>query len=129
MALINENLERLVNERLSDIIIPSHAQSNARAVLQNLPVGVIEIMKEGIVSQINMEAAVLLGCSQEYAVGINVQKLLPEPLIEAYLGLVEGEEYCGTATLNGSDMGLKGRRITGDGGEDIVLVLYAGEVR
>lgn len=126
MAAINENLERIVNERLADIIIPSHAQSNARSVLQNLPVGVIELMEEGVISQINAEASVMLGCDPDHATGRKMDDLLPDELVAAFRILRDRMEYSGMAKLNDRDLVVKGRRIKGDDGEDIILVLYPG---
>jgi two-component system NtrC family sensor kinase len=126
MAVTNENLERLLKEGIADKIIPSHAQANARAILQKLPVGVIELMQEGTISQLNAEAAEILGCEKENTAGRSMLELLPDSLVTAFRALTEQTEYSAKATIDGREISVKGRKVKGAEEDEIILVLYAG---
>ncbi len=127
LATINENLERLVNERIADILIPSHSQSNARTVLENMPVGVIEILPEGTVSKINEEAARLLGCDKESFTGRGVDESLPDAICKAFEKFCTSPDFSTTGNIQGRDIVIKGRRVSSGETDDFVLVIYPGE--
>lgn len=124
LVLINENLARLMTERISDIIIPSHAQVVARATLNQLPVGVLEIMSEGLISQVNEEVARLFNCIPAHAVGLRLCDLFPEELCSAYDRIMMQGEFTGEIRLHDMGYVIRGRKLKTDDGNDAVLVLY-----
>lgn len=126
MAIVNENLERLVNERFSDIIIPSRAQSNARAVLDMLPVGIIEILAEGTVFQINEEASKLLGCDKERSIGRGIDEALPESICKAFEQFRDNPDFSGTVNIDGRNIVIKGRKVISGETDDFILVIFPG---
>lgn len=128
LVQINQNLERLMTQRIEDIIIPSHSQVVARETLKQLPVCVVEIMSEGLISQVNDEVARLFNCIPVHTVGARVCELFPEEFCSAYEQLMQKNEYSGNIRLNGVDYVIRGRRLKVDEGNDVVLVMYPGGI-
>ena len=74
---LNANLERLVETRTSQLMLQNRALLHARNVLDHLPFGVLGLSADGIVVQVNREAALQLGLAPELMPGQPMCEVLP----------------------------------------------------
>ena len=126
---LNANLEQLVAERTSELRLQNRALLHARNVLKNLPVGVIGLGTDGVVQQVNREAAALLGIEGPEAVGRSAREAFPE-LFGTPLPVISGDS-CSyqTVRIKGAELQVKGITVIEDGEAGIVLTLTRGAVR
>ena len=61
---INENLEKLVEERTKDLEIQNYALELSRAILEDLPLPILGVSAEGTIVLLNREAQTLVGKSE-----------------------------------------------------------------
>jgi len=118
---LNANLERLVAERTSELVMQNGALLHARKVLDHLPVGVIGLSADGIVLQVNREAAKMLGVSAQEVLGKSMREALP-PEISTVAGMIS-ESTCGyqLAAVNGCQLQIKGSTLAEEGQTGIIL--------
>jgi len=123
LSELNANLERLVAERTSELIMQNSALQHARKVLNHLPVGVLGLSAEGIVLQVNREAAELLGVSAPEVLGKSMREALP-PEISTAAGMIS-ESTCGyqSAAVNGCRLQIKGSILAEEGQTGIILTI------
>ena len=105
---LNADLERLVTARTSEVMLQHQALCQARNVLEHLPIGVLGLTTEGVVAQMNREAALLLGLGHDDILGERMCNVLP-PEICALAGAIS-ERSCGlhAVVLNGGKLRIKG---------------------
>ena len=120
---LNANLERLVGERTSELMLQNRALLHARNVLDHLPVGVLGINSDNEVLQVNQEAALMLGLTPESIVGRNLCEALPPEICHLARSISEGS--CGreAVSINGSLLQVRGSTLNEDGQEGIILTL------
>ena len=66
---LNAHLEQLVVHQSNELLLKQRALLHAKNVLERLPVGVISLNPDGVVQQINLEAAFLLGVEPDRMLG------------------------------------------------------------
>jgi two-component system NtrC family sensor kinase len=105
---LNVNLERLVSTRTSELVLQNRALLHARYVLDHLPIGVLGLTTDGVVVQINREAALLLNLVPDEILGERMCDALP-PEICTLAGAIS-ESSCGyqAVAINGRPLQVKG---------------------
>lgn len=123
---LNANLEQLVNTRTSEIILQNRALVHARNVLDNLPIGVLGLTTEGVVVQMNREAAHLLSLSADEVLGERMRDALPPDLCA--LAEAVGASACGfqAIVINGSELQVKGITMAEAGLAGVILTIMKG---
>ncbi len=107
LAAINENLERMVEERTRDLLAHNQALTFVQEVLDELPLAIVGVDPSGTVVLVNKKAAVLFP-RFAFALGLSVEELLPEDVIE-YWDSFRKEEISDMIQVNLEDkvLGLK----------------------
>ena len=119
---MNENLEKLVGERTSALILQNRALVHAQNILQCLPVGVIGVVPDGVLVQCNDAAARLLGREKEALLGEKTSAVLPEELC-GFIDRVLVDNFVSEVLfLQGTAMRTKGIHIHNDNQEGVVVV-------
>jgi YesN/AraC family two-component response regulator len=128
---LNGNLELLVDARTSEIQLQNRALLHARSVLDHLPFGVLGLSKDGIVVQINREAALLLDLVPEAMLGEPMSQVLPPEICALVSGICEASCAYRTIVLNGSELHIKGIAMveTGQTGNILTIMKGQGETR
>lgn len=123
LSELNANLERLAGERASELMLQSSALLQARKVLNHLPVGVLGVSTEGVLLQINREAAAMLGVEGDEVLGKRVRDVLPPRVGALAEGVSEGR--CGWEALpvTGCELRIKGVMVVEDGQSAVVLTI------
>jgi two-component system NtrC family sensor kinase len=105
----------------------NRALLHARNVLDHLPFGVLGLGTDGIVVQVNREAALLLGLAPELIVGEPMCTVLP-PEICAWAGKIS-KDSCGyrTVTVQGAELLVKGITMTEEGEAGIIITIMKGQ--
>jgi response regulator RpfG family c-di-GMP phosphodiesterase len=120
---LNANLERLVQERTSELMLQNRALIHARNVLDHLPVGVLGVSCDNEVLQLNQEAAFMLGVHPDQVLGRELCEALPPQicaLVRSISGLTCG---CEPVTVNGAQLQVKGSTLDQEGQAGIILTL------
>jgi FixJ family two-component response regulator len=120
---LNANLERLVEQRTSQLLLQNRALLHARIVLDHLPFGVLGLTTDGIVMQVNQEAAHLLNLAPELMLGEPMGEVLPPELCEL-ARLVGAEQYCLEVELTRKErLRAKGMTMAEGGQSGIILTV------
>jgi YesN/AraC family two-component response regulator len=120
---MNDNLERLVTERSAELVLQNRALLHTRYVLQSIPVGVIGILPDGIISLLNHEAAAQLQKNDNELLGEKARDVLPVELCDLSDEIIAAGKSCRLLQLHGSLLQVKGLHLVKDGQEAIVMVL------
>lgn len=123
LSEMNARLEYLVEQRTTQLVLQNRALAHAQNVLDHLPVGVMGIATDGMLVQMNQEAAGLLSLTPEQALGEPVARVLPPELIEVVKKV--SPDACGfqRAELNGSGILVKGITIVEEGELGVILTV------
>ena len=120
---LNANLERLVERRTSELLLQNRALLHARIVLDHLPVGVLGLTTDGIVMQVNREAAQLLGLAPELMLGEPMGEVLPPELCDLARQVWTGR-CCGEVDLNRNErLQARGMTMAEEGQSGIILTI------
>lgn len=87
LKTINDNLNKIVDDRFKLVISQSRALHSFQTVLDVLPIGFIGADRYGMIVQCNTLGAEILGFQREELVGNDLSTTLPAPLIQKILDL------------------------------------------
>ncbi len=127
LRLINENLEKMVEERTQEIFFQNKALATGHFILDSLPVGVIGIDLNGLVVKFNKRAAELVADQGAIQLGMDMEDCLPAALQEMVAKLQKG----GDILQNEVELASHKVRLTGsymkskEGQEGKIIVLNA----
>ena len=88
---INDNLERQVAEKSSNVMMQNEMLVRVQNIHNAIPVGVIGIDPDGLIVQCNKEAEKLLTCNEPELLGNPFQEKLPSELCAFLEGISEKE--------------------------------------
>ncbi len=91
---INENLEKLVQERTKTLEIQNQALELSRAILEDLPFPVIGISAEGIIALTNKKTMSLSFNGDSIEVGKNLSDYFSKEVREKVTGALESDASC-----------------------------------
>lgn len=80
LRLVNDNLEKMVNERTQEIVFQNKALATGHFILDSLPVGVVGVDINDIVVKFNSRSAQLLAGQGQIQIGMAAVECLPLPL-------------------------------------------------
>jgi len=124
---LNDNLERLVEKRTRELVLQNRALLHARNVLDHLPFGVLGLGSDGVVVQVNREAALLLNLKAEELLGERGAEALP-PELSAVGDSITLNACCyRTVSLNGSELRVKGIAMEEQGQSGTILTIMKGQ--
>ena len=120
---INDNLNKIVDERFKVAMTQSRALHSFQNVLDALPLGFIGADGCGMIVQCNRLGAEMLGFKQEDLIGNELSMTMSAPLIQKVSELPGNS--CGnfSAELPGGRCHIYVTRLTGDGQDAIVISL------
>lgn len=87
LQVMNDNLNRIVDERFKVTLSQSRALHSFQTVLDVLPIGFIGADRYGMIVQCNRLGAEMLGLGQDKLIGNDLSTTLPEPLIRQIIEL------------------------------------------
>jgi len=123
LKTINDNLNKIVDERFKVAMTQSRALHSFQTVLDVLPIGFIGTDGYGMIVQCNRLGAEMLGLGQEELIGSDLSTTLPAPLIQKIIDLAGNS--CGeyVVELPSGRCTAYVTRICGDGQDAIVISL------
>ncbi len=127
LRMINENLEKMVEERTQEITFQNKALATGQFILDSLPVGVIGVDLNDVIVKFNKSAASLLDGQGTIQIAMDAGDCLPDSL-QAMLAKLENENDIFQENI---ELGSNQIRLTGsymkslEGQEGKILVLNA----
>lgn len=123
LTLINENLEAMVAERTTDLLLRNQALTIAQNILDALPVAVLGLDASGLIVCGNEEAQEMFHGSSDFLLGCEAGEVLPEEVLHMVDDLTKANRLCCRVDWQGRRLRVKGTRMLDDDQEGIVLVL------
>lgn len=123
LKAINDNLNKIVDERFKVAISQSHALQSFQAVLDALPIGFIGADHYGMIVQWNQMGTELLGVMPEDLIGCDLATALPKEIVQHVVSLEENSCRDGHIQLPGGLCHVHLTRLTNNGQEAIVISL------
>ncbi len=121
---LNRNLEKLVEERTSELRFQNAVLQKAHNILDALPVGVIGIDEDGLIVQANRMAVEILSGNTPNLLGLSAGDVLPEEVSEIVKLLGKDERVVMNINMQGREFRFRGRKMkASEGQEGIVFVL------
>ncbi len=125
---INQNLEKLVEERTAELRFQNRVLTHSQNILDTLPVGVLGVDPEGLIVQCNQEGTRLLTGDGTRVIGRYASDLFPEGL-DPFINRVQ-EQGASSEVLSIRDTSLNARGVFmeyPDGQRGVVLMLENGD--
>ncbi len=124
---INNNLEKLVEERTLDLRIQNRVLTSSQNILDSLPVAVIGVDPEGLIAQCNQTGRDLFSGQDASIMGMDRQGALPEEVNKIIEEAAEKGSMTGTISNNGTSLNVKGVHMKFSGGQEgVILVIDKG---
>ncbi len=125
---INQNLERMIEERTSELRFQNRVLTHSQNILDCLPVGVLGIDADGLIVQCNQEGTRLLTGDGTSLVGGDANELTAESLDTFIEAVREKGVLWERVTVRGVDLNARGVFMEyPDGQSGIVLMLDKGD--
>lgn len=124
LKILNENLERLVEERTAELLFQNKVLARAQVLLDALPVGVLGLDDNGMIAQCNTRGARYFSKEGVAMVGMDAEDVLPVELRDFITTLREKNEHMNEIKLAGHSVKVKGGVIKdAEGQAGIALVI------
>lgn len=127
LKILNENLERLVKERTSELIFQNKVLVRAQHILDHLPCGVMGLDTEGLIVQCNRRAVEILGQEGKNLFGMAGGDILPEELNNFITNLGKGEIHSDKIMVGQQNVRIDGVAMYGDEGKEGVIIVVIPE--
>jgi len=108
---INENLERLVAERTSELVFQNKVLKRAHNILNFMPIAVLGIDIDGVIVFSNKMGSELFGSNNADILGEERINLLPKELNEFINKVIKNENLSGRIIINNEAVNIKGTLI------------------
>ena len=125
LKIINQNLEKMVEERSQELLFQNRVLAKAQFILDSLPVGVLGVDLNDMIVQFNRRSAELLGCPGLSKLGTDAGNELPAELTSILNMLHDGgQQIHKEVTLDGKQAHITGVYMQGEEGQEgKILVL------
>ncbi|MBI4681677.1 MAG: response regulator [Nitrospirae bacterium] len=124
---INSSLERLVEERTSELMMQNRILTASQNILDALPVGVVGIDPEGLIVQCNKKGLEIFRLDEGNILGMDRRDSLPEDINNLIEVIIREKTLTAHIADNGSHISAKGVYMQhSTGQEGIILVLDDG---
>ncbi len=124
---INNNLEKLVEERTLDLQLQNRILTSSQNILDSLPVAVIGVDPEGLIAQCNQTGRDLFSGQEGSLMGMDRQGALPEEVNTFIEETAEKGFMTGTISNNGTSLNVKGVHMKFSGGQEGVILVIDKE--
>ncbi len=121
---VNENLERLIAERTSELIFQNKVLKNAQNMLDAMPVGVIGIDKEGMIVQHNRKGAEYFAQNRGNILGSDRKSILSQEINHFIEKVMENETDSERIVIDDTDMEIKGKLMRHSNGQEEVVLVF-----
>ena len=123
LQIINDNLNKIVDERFKVVLWQNRALHSFQVVLDVLPIGFIGADGYGMIVQCNTLGAEMLGLAQEGLIGNDLSATLPAVLIQKIIGIPNNS--CGECVVELPSSRCRAyiTRLSGEGQDAIVISL------
>lgn len=125
---INNNLENLVEERTSELMLQNKILTASQNILDSLPLAVMGIEPEGIIVQCNKKGLEYFSIEEGNVLGLHRSDSLPDDVNSFIDKVIETGEHAADISNNGTGMHAKGIYMKySTGQEGAILVFDKGE--
>ncbi len=125
---INSNLENLVEERTSELMLQNKILSASQNILDSLPIAVMGIEPEGSIVQCNKKGLEYFSIEQGNVLGLHRADALPDDINSFIDKVIETGEHADDLGDNGTNMHAKGIYMNfSTGQQGAILVFDKGE--
>ena len=125
---INGNLENLVEERTSELMLQNKILTASQNILDSLPLAVMGIEPDGLIVQCNKRGLEYFSVEEGNVLGLHRSDSLPDAVNTFIDNVIETGEYAADFANNGTDMHAKGLYMKhSTGQEGAILVFDKGE--
>ncbi len=121
---INDNLERIVEEKTEDLIMHNRILACSQNILDSLPVGVVGIDPDGLIVQCNRKGQELIGGDEDNLMGMDRRSTFSEEINGLIERIAEQGEILGHISENGSTIRVKGVHMKYPGGQDGIILAF-----
>jgi two-component system NtrC family sensor kinase len=128
LEAVNENLEKLVQERTADLQMKNRILTAAQNILDALPLGVIGIDPGGMIVQCNRKAAEIFGSEEGAFIGMDRRESFPD-YVNSFIDRINGNGVV-RDTLKKDDSGsisISGVYMKYEGGQEGIIVVMDQE--
>ena len=122
---LNAHLEQMANQCNCDFMAQHRSLVHAAKILEQLPFGVLSLDDQGVLRQMNREAALMLRLDEKEALGQKLPLALPAPLA-ALARELSGGEAAHTVQAEGGRLQVQAFRWSEAGDAGVVLTLTKG---
>lgn len=124
---INSSLEKLVDERTSELMVQNRILAASQNILDALPVGVVGIDPGGLIVQCNKKGLEIFRLEEGNILGMDRRDSLPEEINNLIEELTMGKLLTAHIANNGSHIAVKGVYMQHSSGQEgIILVVDIG---
>jgi len=125
---INSNLENLVEERTSELMLQNRILTASQNILDSLPLAVMGIEPEGSIVQCNKKGLEYFSIEEGNVLGLHRSDALPDAVNTFIDKVIETGEYAADLANNGTGMHAKGIYMKNSSGQEgAILVFDRGE--
>ena len=120
---LNENLEKLVEERTKELLFQNRVLTHAQCILDSLPVAVLGMDMNGMIAQCNRKCAEYLKKNSASLMGLNAEDALPSDLLELVGEIRENKTISKHASLDGEKYKVLGSSMTESNSQQGLIVV------
>lgn len=110
---LNRELRREIGERARIEAGLRESEAHVRAVLDNVPDGIITLTEQGRLESVNPAVLRIFGYSEEELIGMHFKMLMPESVRDEYDDYIEKHIRVGTGKMVGFGLEITGQRKDG----------------
>lgn len=121
---INNNLEKLVAERTSNLLIQNKILTSSQNILDSLPVGVIGIDPDGQIVQCNKLGLELFRNENGNIMGMDSKDSLPEEINTFIEKVAQEGKLSAQIQRNGDNVSIKGTHMKYSNGQEGIILVF-----
>lgn len=110
---LNRELRREIGERVRIEVGLRESEAHVRAVLDNVPDGIITLTEQGRVESVNPAVLRIFGYAEDEMTGMHFKMLMPESVRDEYDDYIEKHIRAGTGKMVGFGLEITGQRKDG----------------
>ncbi|MEA3221566.1 MAG: response regulator [Thermodesulfobacteriota bacterium] len=127
LQIVNDNLEKLVEERTSELMFQNQILERSQHILDSLPVAVIGVDLDGLIVQCNKTGADLLAGGKENIIGMDRGDFLPEEINTLIERIIEARDLTGHISINKTHVKVRGSCIKHSKNQEGVVLVFDKE--
>ncbi len=125
---INDNLERIVEEKTADLVMHNRILACSQNILDSLPVGVVGIDPDGLIVQCNRKGLELIAGREDSLMGMDRKGSFSEEINNFIEKVAEKGTLSGHVSGKVSGIRVKGVHMKYSGGQDGIILAFDDEV-